>query len=146
MGWVELLPAVNAALNLTSTALLVAGFVAVRRRRIERHRRFMLAAVASSAVFLVSYLTRVALTGTHRFPDLGAVRTVYLALLASHTLLAALVLPLVLRSVYLGLRREDVRHRRIARVTWPVWLYVSITGVLIYLMLYQVAPRLVASG
>ncbi len=141
----ELLPTANAALNLTSTVLLVLGFVAVRGGRIERHRRLMLAALASSTLFLAGYLTRFALSGAHHFPDVGWPRTVYLLVLASHTLLAAVALPLVLRTAYLGLRRRVGQHRAIARITWPTWLYVSVTGVVVYLMLYHLAPALVAA-
>ena len=99
----------------------------------------MLAACAASTLFLVSYLTRVALTGTHRFPAGGALRAAYLAILGSHTLLAALVLPLVLRALFLALRDRFPAHRRIARATLPVWLYVSVTGVVVYVLLYHVA-------
>ncbi len=139
------LPTVNALLNGTSAALLVAAFVAVRSHKVDKHRRLMLSAIGCSALFLVSYAVRVATSGTHRFPEVGWVKTAYLVLLGSHTLLAAVVLPLVLRTVYLGLKRNDARHRRIARWTLPVWLYVSVTGVLVYLMLYHLAPRLVAA-
>jgi putative membrane protein len=90
----------------------------------------------------MSYLTRVALTGTHRFPGEGALRWTYLAILVSHTTLAVAVAPMALRSLALGWTGRIERHRRLARVTFPVWLYVSVTGVVVYLMLYQVAPRL----
>lgn len=136
-----LLPAWNAALNATAAVLLVLGFRAIRAGRRERHQRLMVSAVAVSAVFLVSYLTRVALTGTHRFPGEGWPKAGYLALLLSHTVLAALCLPLVLGSLSLALRGHFPQHRRLARWTLPVWLYVSVTGVLVYLLLYQVAPR-----
>jgi putative membrane protein len=145
MSLLDVLPIVNASLNLTATVLLVSGFVAIKTRRIELHRSLMLAALTTSAVFLVGYLTRMALSGTHRFPDVGWPRTAYLALLASHTVLAVVVLPMVLRTVWLGLRRRDGQHRRIARFTWPAWVYVSATGVAVYVMLYHVAPALVAS-
>ncbi len=136
------LPAWNAALNATSGILLVLGRRAIRAGDRARHRRLMIAAVAVSALFLVSYLARVALTGLHRFPIGGPVRALYLALLGSHTLLAALAAPLALWTLALALRERIAAHRRLARVTYPVWLYVSVTGVLVYLMLYQVAPRL----
>jgi putative membrane protein len=102
----------------------------------------MISAVWVSAVFLASYLTRVALTGTHRFPGEGPLRWLYLAILVSHTVLAAAVAPMALRTLFLGARDRLVEHRRLARLTWPIWLYVSVTGVLVYLLLYQVAPRL----
>jgi putative membrane protein len=101
----------------------------------------MLSALACSALFLVGYLTRLALTGTHRFPGGGALRATYLAVLGSHTLLAAAALPLVLRTLYLALRERFEAHRRLARWTFPIWAYVSATGVVVYLMLYHLAPR-----
>ncbi len=136
------LPTLNAALNAASAALLFAGWRAIRSHRRERHRALMLGACASSALFLAGYLTRVALTGTHRFPGEGALRAAYLVLLASHTALAALALPLVLRTLQLSLGSRFPEHRRVARVTFPVWIYVSVTGVAVYVMLYWVAPGL----
>ena len=136
----DLLPPLNASLNAASAALLVLGWRAIRAGRRERHRVRMLAALGTSALFLAGYLTRVALTGTHRFPGTGALRGVYLAVLASHTLLAAAVVPLVLRTAWLALRGRFAEHRRIARWTLPVWLYVSATGVVVYALLYGVAP------
>ena len=136
----ELLPSVNAVLNATSAILLVLGFRAIRAGRRETHRAFMLAAVASSVLFLAGYVTRIALTGTHRFPGGGALHAAYLAVLGSHTLLAALAAPLVLRTLFLALRTRFPDHRRIARWTLPVWLYVSATGVVVYVMLYKIAP------
>jgi putative membrane protein len=138
----EVLPTVNALLNLGSAVLLVAGWRAIRSGRRVLHRRLMLCACASSVLFLASYLTRMALTGTHRFPAEGAVRIAYLAVLGSHTVLAALTLPLVLRTLQLSLTARFEAHRRIARVTFPVWMYVSTTGVVVYLMLYHLAPAL----
>lgn len=136
----ETLAAVNAALNATSAVLLVLGFRAIRAGDRDRHRALMLGAVGTSVLFLASYLTRVALTGTHRFPGEGALRAAYLVVLGSHTVLAALAAPLVLRTLFLALRARFPSHRRIARVTLPVWLYVSVTGVLVYVMLYHLAP------
>ncbi len=135
----EVLPSVNAALNGTSAVLVVLGFRAIRRGDMRRHRALMLGAVSSSVLFLAGYLTRIALTGTHRFPGSGALRAAYLAILASHTLLAALAAPLVLRTLFLALRARFPAHRRIARATLPVWLYVSVTGVAVYVMLYHLA-------
>jgi len=136
------LPPLNAALNGLSALLLFSGFRAIRAGDRERHRRRMLSAFGVSSAFLVSYLTRVLLTGTHRFPGEGWLRTGYLLLLASHTLVAAACLPLVLGSLSLALRERFDSHRRIARYTLPAWLYVSVTGVLVYVLLYWVAPRL----
>jgi uncharacterized membrane protein YozB (DUF420 family) len=138
----EALAPLNAALNATAGVLVLLGWRAIRRGDRERHRRLMVGAVAVSAVFLASYLTRVALTGTHRFPGDGWLRGLYLGILVSHTLLAAAVAPLVLRSLFLGLVGRFDAHRRIARLTFPIWLYVSATGVVVYLLLYQVAPRI----
>jgi putative membrane protein len=137
---VEALPTLNAALNLTSATLLVLGWRAIRRGERARHRALMLGAVAASALFLVSYLTRVALTGTHRFPGEGALKVAYLAVLASHTLLAVVVAPMVLRALFLALRGRFGEHRALARWTFPIWAYVSVTGVVVYLMLYHLAP------
>ena len=103
----------------------------------------MLAAATTSAVFLASYLVYHARVGSVRFGGIGAARAVYFAILGSHTILAVLVLPLVLRTLYLGLKRRDDKHRRIARWTFPVWLYVSLTGVVVYVMLYHLYPRAV---
>jgi uncharacterized membrane protein YozB (DUF420 family) len=118
----------------------VLAYRAIRRLDVERHRRLMLAAASVSAAFLVCYLTYHARVGSVRFTGQGPVRPLYFAILISHTILAAAIVPLVLRTLYLGLRRRDDRHRRIARWTFPIWLYVSVTGVVIYLMLYQLYP------
>ena len=121
-------------------ALLLLGWRAVRAGRRERHRVLMLSALGTSALFLVGYFARVALTGIHRFPGTGPLRAAYLAILASHTSLAAAVLPLALRTPWLALRGRLAEHRRIARWTLPVWLYVSATGVAVYVLLYGLAP------
>ncbi|MFL5264396.1 MAG: DUF420 domain-containing protein [Anaeromyxobacteraceae bacterium] len=134
------LPSLNATLNAASAVLLFLGWRAIRAGRKELHRAFMIAACGSSTLFLAGYLTRIALTGTHRFPGDGALRVAYLAVLASHTVLAALTLPLVLRTLQLSLTSRFTEHRRIARFTFPVWLYVSATGVVVYVMLYHLAP------
>ena len=134
------LPALNAVLNAASAVLVVLGYRAIRRLQVERHRKLMLSAAAVSAVFLVSYLTYHAQVGSVRFTAQGLPRTIYFAVLVSHTILAAAILPLVLRTLYLGLKRRDDRHRRIARWTLPIWLYVSVTGVVVYLMLYRLYP------
>ncbi len=134
------LPAVNATLNGMSAVLLVLAYRAIRRREIERHRRLMLAAAAVSMVFLACYLYYHAHVGSVRFTGQGPVRTLYFTILISHTILAAAIVPLVLRTLFLGLKRRDPQHRRIARWTFPIWLYVSVTGVVIYAMLYQLYP------
>jgi uncharacterized membrane protein YozB (DUF420 family) len=133
-------PTLNAALNAASAVLLLVAYRAIRRLDVETHRRWMLAAATTSALFLVSYLVYHVRVGSVRFEGVGPARTVYFAILVSHTLLAIVVLPFVLRTLYLGLKRRDDRHRRIAKWTFPMWLYVSATGVVVYLMLYHLYP------
>jgi uncharacterized membrane protein YozB (DUF420 family) len=134
----EHLALLNAVLNGTSALLLIAGRVAIAQKRPMLHRRLMLTAFATSATFLVSYLTRVALTGTHRDPHHGLVHVLYLSVLVSHMILAVAVVPMVLTALWLAWRARFEKHRRLARITFPVWLYVSVTGVVVYVMLYQV--------
>ena len=131
------LPAVNALLNGTSAALLLAGYVLIRQRRLEAHRRVMLAAVASSTLFLACYLVYHAQVGSVRFRGQGPVRTLYFTILITHTVLAVTIVPLVGVTLVRGLRGRYDRHRRIAKVTLPLWGYVSVTGVVIYWMLYR---------
>jgi uncharacterized membrane protein YozB (DUF420 family) len=131
------LPALNALLNATSAMLLVLGWQLIRRGHREAHRRAMLAAVSCSAVFLVSYLTYHAQVGSVRFQGQGVIRIVYFTILISHTILAAAVVPLVLVTLVRALQARFDRHRRLARITFPVWCYVSVTGVIVYWMLYQ---------
>ena len=131
------LPALNAGLNATSAVLLLIGWLLIRTGRREAHRRVMLAAVASSAAFLVSYLAYHAQVGSVRFQGRGPIRTAYFTILITHTVLAAAIVPLVLITLNHGLRERFDRHRRIARVTLPLWAYVSVTGVVIYWMLYR---------
>ena len=137
----ETLAGVNAGLNLTSTVLLLAGYRHIRAGRIRAHRRCMIAAVAASALFLCLYLLRFSLTGTHAFEGPDPVRRIYLVILFSHMVLAAAVPPLVLRLLHLLRRRRFKAHRRLARWTFPIWLYVSVTGLVVYLMLYHLAER-----
>jgi uncharacterized membrane protein YozB (DUF420 family) len=131
------LPTLNALLNTSSALLLVLGFAAIRAGRREAHRRFMLAAVATSSLFLVSYLVYHFQVGSVRFARAGTIRTVYLTILATHTVLAVAILPLVLITLRFALRARFDAHRRLARVTLPLWTYVSVTGVVIYWMLYR---------
>lgn len=133
----DLLAALNATLNGASAILIVFGWRAIRAGERDRHRALMLSALAVSTVFLASYLTRVAISGTHRYPGHGALKAFYLALLASHVTLAAATPPLVLLAVARAWKGRLAEHRRIVRYALPVWLYVSVTGVLVYLMLYQ---------
>jgi uncharacterized membrane protein YozB (DUF420 family) len=132
------LPTLNAALNASSAVLLVLGYRLIRRRRIAAHRACMLAAFGVSIIFLTSYLIYHAQVGSVRFSGTGWVRSLYLSILITHTILAALVPPLAVVTLHRALRERFDRHRRIARWTFPVWLYVSVTGVIVYVMLYQV--------
>ena len=132
------LPALNACLNTLSACLLTAGWVCIRRKRVEAHRACMVAAFVTSVAFLVSYLVYHAQAGSKPFVGPPGVRAVYLAVLLSHTVLAAAVPVLALITLWRGLRRDDARHRALARWTLPIWWYVSVTGVGIYLMLYQI--------
>ena len=131
------LPALNASLNALSTVLLSFGYVFIRRRQIARHRACMLAALVTSALFLTSYLVYHAHVGSVPFPGQGAIRAIYFTILITHIILAAAIVPLVLVTVSRALTRRFDRHRKIARVTLPLWLYVSVTGVVIYVMLYR---------
>ncbi len=133
----QCLPALNAALNTVATVLLLWGYVAIRRGQELRHRNLMLAALVLSILFLGSYLAHHWHAGHVRFPGSGAARAIYLAILLTHVVLAAVVPFLALATVYLGLRQRRGAHRRLARWTLPLWLYVSITGVVIYLMVYH---------
>jgi uncharacterized membrane protein YozB (DUF420 family) len=131
------LPALNAALNGTSAVFLTIGYVLIRRGRITLHKRCMLAALVTSTLFLTSYVVYHANTGSRPFSGTGSIRYVYFSILISHVLLAVTILPLALVTATRGLRAQYDRHVRIARWTLPLWLYVSVTGVVIYLMLYQ---------
>jgi putative membrane protein len=133
----NLLPPINAALNSTSALLLGTGYYFIKQRRVEAHRRCMLGAFAVSALFLVCYLTRFALTGTHRFPGEGLSRIIYLAILASHMMLAAVTPVLAIRAIWLATRRRFAEHKSLVRYAWPIWMYVSVTGVIVYAMLYH---------
>lgn len=135
------LPRVDAFLNAVSAVLLLLGFFFIRRKNVSAHKACMLSAFGASTVFLICYLTYHYYHGTTRFPRVGAVRTFYLALLASHTVLAAAIVPLVLITLGRALRKRFVLHKQIARWTLPIWIYVSATGVAVYWMLYKLYPR-----
>ena len=137
MPLISQLPAVNATLNAIAALLLVCGFLLIRAGRIRAHRAVMLAAFSCSVLFLVSYLTYHAQAGSTRFAGTGMVRTVYLSILLTHTVLAAVVPFLALITLVRALRGRFDRHRALARWTLPIWLYVSVTGVIIYWMLYH---------
>jgi len=131
------LPAINATLNATAAALLVWGYILIRRRSIAAHRKVMLSAFAVSTVFLGCYLIYHYNVGSVRFRRTGVIRTVYLSILATHTALAAAVPPLAIVTLRRGLGGRFDRHKNIARWTLPIWLYVSVTGVVVYWMLYR---------
>jgi uncharacterized membrane protein YozB (DUF420 family) len=131
------LPALNACLNSISTILLGAGYYFIRRREIARHKMSMIAAFVCSCLFLTSYLTYHYHVGSVPFTGQGWIRPVYFTILITHIILAAAIVPLALITLYRAWRGQFDRHKRIARWTWPLWMYVSVTGVVIYLMLYQ---------
>jgi uncharacterized membrane protein YozB (DUF420 family) len=131
------LPLLNASLNATSAVLLVLGYTFIRQRRIRLHRACMISACVVSALFLTSYVVYHANVGSKHFPGTGPIRTVYFAILITHVILAAAVPPLALITLIRGLRARFDRHVAIARWTLPIWLYVSVTGVVVYVMLYR---------
>ena len=134
---VAALPLLNACLNATSAALLSAGWLFIRRKRVTAHKTCMVSALVVSILFLVSYVSYHSLAGSRPFAGLGWIRLVYYPLLLSHIVLAAVIVPLALTTVYRALQGNFARHVRIARWTLPIWLYVSVTGVLVYWMLYR---------
>lgn len=138
----QLHPALNAALNLTSFAFLVLGRVAIARGDVALHKRRMLSAFAASTVFLISYMIRFATTGAHKYPGEGWDKSIYLVILFSHMVLAVVLVPLLLAALNHALRGRFEAHKRLVKFTWPTWAYVSVTGVLVYLMLYHLAPVL----
>jgi uncharacterized membrane protein YozB (DUF420 family) len=138
--YIPYLPHLNAVLNSTSALLLLAGFSFIRRGRILAHRNCQVTAVVTSTLFLISYLTYHYYHGATRFAGQGAVRPLYFTILITHTILAVVIVPLILITLYRATRRDFIRHRRIARWTLPLWLYVSVTGVIVYLMLYHLYP------
>ena len=139
---VSFLPTFNAILNATSGILIVVGFVFIKKRNIKAHRACMIGAVTCSSLFLISYVVyHVGFgAGVTRFAGTGAVRTLYHTILISHTILAITVVPFVIVTLRRALRGEFLRHRAVARWTFPIWLYVSVTGVIVYLMLYHIYP------
>jgi uncharacterized membrane protein YozB (DUF420 family) len=135
------LPALNAFLNATSAVLLAIGWVLVKRRSLDAHRRVMTTAFVTSALFLVSYLVYHAQVGSVHYLGTGAARTAYFTILATHTVLAGVVAPLAVTVFVLARRNRLATHRRLARWTLPLWLYVSVTGVVVYVMLYVIGPH-----
>jgi uncharacterized membrane protein YozB (DUF420 family) len=131
------MPTVNAALNALSAVWLAIGYFFIRQKKISAHRFCMIAALSTSALFFISYLTYHYHAGSKHFEGVGAIRTVYLTILTSHTILAMVIVPLALITFFRALKQRFDKHKRIARWTLPIWFYVSVTGVIIYWMLYQ---------
>jgi putative membrane protein len=142
MTAVQFFPPVNASLNALSGVFLLIGYVLIRQKRIQLHKRFMLAACTSSVLFLICYVTYHSIRGgvVTTFAGTGFWRTFYLTMLTSHTILAVVILPLAIVTVYNGLKMRVPQHRRVARWTFPLWMYVSVTGVLVYFFLYHWFP------
>jgi putative membrane protein len=138
--YVSYLPHLNACLNTTSALLLFTGYRFIRARNVAAHRACQVAALWISILFLASYLTYHFNHGATRFQGTGLVRPIYFTILTTHTILAMVIVPLVILTFYRAFRGDFVRHRKIARITLPLWLYVSVTGVIVYLMLYQIYP------
>lgn len=136
---VELLPTINASFNAIAACFVIAGWRAAKARNRERHRRFMMAALCASALFLVGYLVRMAIAGPTVFVGAPLLKTSYLIILFSHMILAAVTPPLVIRTVYLAVKDRIEEHRRLVRWTLPIWLYVSVTGVIVYVLLFHVS-------
>ncbi len=134
------MPELNAALNSCSAFFLILGYIFIRQKKVNLHRACMLLATLTSAVFLVSYIYYHLNHGSKRFTGEGWVRPVYFSILITHTILAAVQLPLIITTLVAALRNKIEFHKRLARITWPMWLYVSITGVIIYVFLYQLYP------
>lgn len=139
-NYLSLLPHLNAFLNGTSAVLLVSGYAFIKQGRVAAHRACQVSAVVTSVVFLASYLTYHYSHGTTRFAGQGIARPIYFVILTSHTILAIVIVPLVLVTLARAMKGDFARHRKIARWTLPLWLYVSVTGVIVYLMLYQIYP------
>jgi putative membrane protein len=139
--YISYLPHLNACLNGTSALLLFSGYTFIRSRNVIAHRACQIAALGISLLFLASYLTYHYHHGATRFQGTGLARPIYFTVLTSHTILAMVIVPLVILTFYRAFRGEFSKHRRIARITLPLWLYVSITGVIVYLMLYQIYPH-----
>jgi uncharacterized membrane protein YozB (DUF420 family) len=139
--YISYLPHLNACLNGTSAILLFAGYSFIRARNVVAHRACQITALIVSSLFLTSYLVYHYHHGTTRFLGTGVARPIYFTILTTHTILAIAIVPLVALTFYRAFRRDFVRHRRIARITLPLWLYVSVTGVIVYLMLYQIYPH-----
>jgi putative membrane protein len=138
--YIHYLPHLNALLNATSAILLIFGFRAIKQGLVNTHKRCQLSALAASTLFLTSYLTYHYFHGSTRFPGQGMARVIYFSILITHTILAVVIVPLIGITLWRALQTDFTRHRKIARITLPLWLYVSVTGVIVYLMLYHLYP------
>jgi uncharacterized membrane protein YozB (DUF420 family) len=134
---VQDLPTLNASLNAVAATLLLLGYFAIKQKKEELHKRLMISALVVSAAFLTSYLIYHYHVPSKKFPDLGWIKTVYLLILIPHIILAAAMVPMILKTFWHAFRNEREKHRRIARITFPIWMYVSVTGVVVYFMLYH---------
>jgi uncharacterized membrane protein YozB (DUF420 family) len=134
---IKALPTLNACLNFTSAVLLLLGRIQIKRSRVERHRRFMIAAVISSALFLTSYLIYHSIVGSVPFRHYDWKRPLYFAILIPHSILAAIMTPFIVLALFYALRQKFDKHRRLVRIVWPVWMFVSVSGIVVYLMLYH---------
>lgn len=142
MSWEQIHPAINAVLNLSAFVLLVMGRMAIARGDTALHKKRMLSAFYASTIFLVSYLIRFATTGTHKYPGTGWDKYLYLFILFSHMVLAVVLVPMLLTALRRALKSQFDAHKRVVKYAWPIWVYVSATGVIVYLMLYHLAPAL----
>jgi len=134
-GWYLVLPAVNAFLNTLTATFLIVGYVFIKKNRVDKHKMAMLLATFTSALFLISYITYHHFHGDTKFTEMGLIRIIYFFILITHILLSIVQVPLILITLYLAFTKQFIKHRKIARITFPVWLYVSITGVLIFIIL-----------
>ena len=134
---VQDLPTLNASLNAVAATLLMFGYIAIKQKKEELHKKLMISALVVSAAFLTSYLIYHYHVPSKKFPDLGWIKTVYLIILIPHIILAAAMVPMILKTFWHAFRNEREKHRKIARITFPIWMYVSVTGVVVYFMLYH---------
>ena len=141
-GYLSVLPHLNACLNATSALFLLTGYYFIKRLKVRAHRNCQISALVASTVFLISYLTYHYHHGATHFAGQGIARPIYFTILITHTILAVVIVPLIIVTVYHAARGDFFRHRRIARWTFPLWLYVSVTGVVVYLMLYHAYPSI----
>jgi len=134
------LPTLNASLNSLAGVLLLSGYIAIKKNKRELHRNLMISALIVSSAFLTSYLIYHFHVPSKKFPDLGWIKTVYFLILFPHIILAAVMVPMILKTFWHAYKQEWEKHKKIARITFPIWMYVSVTGVIVYLMLYQWFP------